>query len=277
MAVRDVALIDENHYRSFKKRGGDENLGNYVADHIEPQSSSSTSGTSNHDVQQEDMDADNGVNDEEQHDAANDEEQHDAVNDEEEHDAVNDDEEHDAVNVEEQHDAFNDEEELDGDGLNISNIDEDDEDEEKEKFWEMHMQNVQLTKEVVDNNWKDENFKKAFVSYVKKYKTAVTSNPNTFVRQLYTFGNNKNMKNSRSIPIQTTAAARRAAQYKAKGQGRTPTIQGRRPKEVPQQSVPDPENDGLVYHTYPTSSQSKKRKVAHSLGKSIEENRQNAR
>ena len=82
MAVRDVALIDENHYRSFKKRGGDENLGNYVADHIEPQSSSSTSGTSNHDVQQEDMDADNEVNDEEQHDAVNDEEEHDAVNDE---------------------------------------------------------------------------------------------------------------------------------------------------------------------------------------------------
>ena len=58
MAVRDVALIDENHYRSFKKRGGDENLGNYVADHIEPQSSSSTSGTSHHDVLQEDIDAD---------------------------------------------------------------------------------------------------------------------------------------------------------------------------------------------------------------------------
>jgi len=140
----------------------------------------------------------------------------------------------------------------------------------------MHMQSVQLTKEVVDNNWQDENFKKAFISFVKKYKTAVTSNPNTFVRQLYTFGNNKRKKNSRSIPLQSTAAARRASQYKAKGQGRTPTIQGRRPKEVPQQSVPDPENDGLVYHTYPTS-QSKKRKVVHSLGKSIEDNRQNAR
>ena len=204
------------------------------------------------------MDADNGVNDEEQHDVDNDEEEHDAFDDEEQHDAINDEEEHD------------------GNGLDISNIDEDDEDEEKEKFWEMHMQNVQLTKEVVDNNWKDENFKKAFKSYVKKYKTAVTSNPNTFVRQLYTFGNNKKMKNSRTIPLQSTAVARRAAQYKAKGQGRTPTVQGRRPKEVPQQSVPDPENDGLVYHTYPTS-QSKKRKVVHSLGKSIEDNRQNAR
>ena len=69
------------------------------------------------------------------------------------------------------------------------------------------------------------------------------------------------MKNSKTIPRQSTASARRAPQYKAKGG--TATIQGRRPKEVPQQSVPDPENDGLVYHTYPTSSQSKKRKVAH--------------
>ena len=254
--------LEDNHYRSFKKRGADEDLGNYVREHTEPQqSSSSTSVTSHHDVQQEDMVADNEVINEEQHDAVNDEEEHDAANDEEEDYGNGDD-----------------------DGLDISNDHEDDaasdeeeQNEEKEKFWEMHMENVQFTKQMVDNNWKDENFKKAFISFVKKYKTAVTSNPNTFVRNLYTFGNNKNMKNSRTIPLQSTAVARRAAQYKAKGQGRTATIQGRRPKEVPQQSVPDPENDGLVYHTYPTSSQSKKRKVAHSLGKSIDENRQNAR
>ena len=253
--------LDDNHYRSFKKRGADENLGNYVAEHTEPhQSSSSTSGTSHHDVPQEDMDDDNEVNDEEQRDAANDEEEYDAVTNEEEDDG--DDDEHDITNDDEDHAASDD--------------DEQSEDNEKDKFWEMHMENVQLTKEMVDNNWRDENFKKAFISHVKKYRTAVTSNPNTFVRQLYTFGNNKNMKNSRTIPLQSTAVARRASQYKAKGQGRTATIQGRRPKEVPQQSVPDPENDGLVYHTYPTS-QSKKRKVVHSLGKSIEDNRQNAR
>ena len=34
---------------------------------------------------------------------------------------------------------------------------------------------------------------------------------------------------------------------------------------------------GVVYHTMPTSSSAKKRKLAHNLGKAVEENRQNAR
>ena len=89
--------LEDDHYRSFKKRGADENLGNYVAEHTEPQqSSSSTSVTSHHDVQQEDMDADNEVNDEEQCDAANDEEEHDDVTNEEEDDG--DDNGHDITN-----------------------------------------------------------------------------------------------------------------------------------------------------------------------------------
>ena len=65
------------------------------------------------------------------------------------------------------------------------------------------------------------------------------------------------------------------------GQGRTPAIMGRRNKDIPNKSemlVDDTDhNGGVVYHTMPTSSSAKKRKLSHNLGKAVEENRQNAR
>ena len=77
-----------------------------------------------------------------------------------------------------------------------------------------------------------------------------------------TFGYYENMKKSRTI--------------------RTTTIQGRRSKELSQQSKPDPDHYlfwCLVYHThtYPTSRQAKRKEVVFSLGKSVEDNRQNDR
>ena len=77
-----------------------------------------------------------------------------------------------------------------------------------------------------------------------------------------TFGYYENMKKSRTI--------------------RTTTIQGRRSKELSQQSKPDPDHYlfwCLVYHThtYPTSRQAKRKEVVHSLDKSTEDNKhQNA-
>ena len=47
---------------------------------------------------------------------------------------------------------------------------------------------------------------------------------------------------------------------------------------VSEMLVDDTEHEGgVVYHTLPTSSSAKKRKLAHNLGKAVEENRQNAR
>ena len=150
--------------------------------------------------------------------------------------------------------------------------------EDKEECWEMHLQNMELTKEMFNKNWEDHTFQTAFKSHVKRYRKAVTGNPNTFVSFLYTL-QDKKMKNSRNIPISKVSEARR--RWKAHGQGRTPAIMGRRNKDIPNKSemlVDDTDHEGgVVYHTMPTSSSAKKRKLAHNLGKAVEENRQNAR
>ena len=150
--------------------------------------------------------------------------------------------------------------------------------EDKQKCWEMHLQNMELTKEMFNKNWEDHTFQTAFKSHVKRYRKAVTGNPNTFVSFLYTL-QDKKMKNSRNIPISKVSEARR--RWKAHGQGRTPAIMGRRNKDIPNKSemlVDDTDHEGgVVYHTMPTSSSAKKRKLAHNLGKAVEENRQNAR
>ena len=101
------------------------------------------------------------------------------------------------------------------------------EEEEKEKYWQMHMKNMtELTKQMLDENWADESFRKAFIMFTKRYKKAVSSNQNTFVSSLYTFGKDKKMKNSRHIPLQTTAIQRR--KQKEKGLGRRPAMPGRK-------------------------------------------------
>ena len=150
--------------------------------------------------------------------------------------------------------------------------------EDKQKCWDMHLQNMELTKEMFNKNWEDHTFQTAFKSHVKRYRKAVTGNPNTFVNFLYTL-QDKKMKNSRNIQISKVSEARR--RWKAPGQGRTPAIMGRRNKDIPNQSellVDDNDHDdGVVYHTIPTSSSAKKRRLAHNLGKAVEENRQNAR
>ena len=116
--------------------------------------------------------------------------------------------------------------------IDLSNqVDEDNvlnaaEEEEKEKYWQMHVKNMELTKQMLDENWHDESFRKAFITFTKRYKKAVTSNQNTFVSSLYTFGKDKKMKNSRHIPIQTTAIQRR--KNKEKGLGRRPAMPGRK-------------------------------------------------
>ena len=116
--------------------------------------------------------------------------------------------------------------------IDLSNqVDEDNvlnaaEEEEKEKYWQMHVKNMELTKQMLDENWHDESFRKAFITFTKRYKKAVTSNQNTFVSSLYTFGKDKKMKNSRHIPIQTTAIQRR--KDKEKGLGRRPAMPGRK-------------------------------------------------
>ena len=79
---------------------------------------------------------------------------------------------------------------------------------------------------MLDENWHDESFRKAFITFTKRYKKAVTSNQNTFVTSLYTFGKDKKMKNSRQIPIQTTVIQRR--KQKEKGLGRRPAMPGRK-------------------------------------------------
>ena len=54
----------------------------------------------------------------------------------------------------------------------------------------------------------------------------------------------------------------------------TPVIMGRRNKDIPNKSemlVDDTDHEGgVVYHTMPTSSSAKKRKLAHNLGKAVE-------
>ena len=58
--------------------------------------------------------------------------------------------------------------------------------EDKQKCWEMHLQNMELTKEMFNKNWEDHTFQTAFKSHVKRYRKAVTGNSNTFVSYLYT-------------------------------------------------------------------------------------------
>ena len=127
---------------------------------------------------------------------------------------------------------------------------------------------MELTKEMFNKNWEDHTFQTAFKSHVKRYRKAVTGNPNTFVSYLYTL-QDKKMKNSCNIPISKVSEVRR--KWKAHGQGRTPAIMGRRNKDIPNQSelsVDDTDHEGgVVCHTIPTSSIAKKRKLAHNLGK----------
>ena len=120
-------------------------------------------------------------------------------------------------------------------------VDNDKEEEEKEKYWQKFMNSVELTKKMVDENWSDHSFKKAFITFTNRYTKAVNSNQSTFVSSLHTFGKDKKMKNSRTITIQSTAIARR--RNKEKGQGRRPTLQGRGHKKPEDDFIDDDDED----------------------------------
>ena len=109
------------------------------------------------------------------------------------------------------------------------------------------MNSVELTKKMVDENWADHSFKKAFITFTNRYTKAVNSNQSTFVSSLHTFGKDKKMKNSSVITVQSTAIARRKT--KEKGQGRRPTLQGRRHKkpEDDDDDEEDKEEENIEY------------------------------
>ena len=120
-------------------------------------------------------------------------------------------------------------------------VDNDKEEEEKEKYWQKFMNSVELTKKMVDENWADHSFKKAFITFTNRYTKAVNSNQSTFVSNLHTFGKDKKMKNSSVITVQSTAIARRRT--KEKGQGRRATLQGRRHKKPEDDFIDDDDDD----------------------------------
>ena len=103
------------------------------------------------------------------------------------------------------------------------------------------MNSVELTKKMVDENWADHSFKKAFITFTNRYTKAVNSNQSTFVSNLHTFGKDKKMKNSSVITVQSTAIARR--RNKEKGQGRRATLQGRRHKKPEDDFIDDDDDD----------------------------------
>ena len=143
-----------------------------------------------------------------------------------------------------------------------------------EDHWLEFSDMVYVAKEKLSSNWNN-NLKKAFASFKKKFRKAFNANENTLIRKLYDFGVEKRRKTSYLIPVNSTSLARR--KYPHRGRGRA-TL-GRRPKTAAKRSqmFVDQDNDeGIVYHSIPR----KKARYAnkeHNLGKAVRENRNNAK
>ena len=89
---------------------------------------------------------------------------------------------------------------------------EDKEAEFKAKFRE----DVEVFLETAEENWNKESFKKAVLSFGKKFAKLNRANENTKVRAYYDFGDSRS-KNSNKIKVGTQHRSRRANKHRGSG------------------------------------------------------------
>ena len=145
---------------------------------------------------------------------------------------------------------------------------EDKEAEFKAKFRE----DVEVFLETAEENWNKESFKKAVLSFGKKFAKLNRANENTKVRAYYDFGDSRS-KNSNEIKVGTQHRSRRANKHRGSGVSQY----GRPPLKRRSQMLLTEDEDDTVFVSAPSAAKPAKKARKHSLKQAKEDNRPSAK
>ena len=137
----------------------------------------------------------------------------------------------------------------------------------KAKFRE----DVEVFLETAEENWNKESFKKAVLSFGKKFAKLNRANENTKVRAYYDFGDSRS-KNSNEMKVGTQHRSRRANKHGGSGVSQY----GRPPSKRRHQMLLTEDEDDAVFVSAP-SAKPVKRPRKHSLKQAKEDNRPSAK
>ena len=137
----------------------------------------------------------------------------------------------------------------------------------KAKFRE----DVEVFLETAEENWNKESFKKAVLSFGKKFAKLNRANENTKVRAYYDFGDSRS-KNSNEMKVGTQHRSRRANKHGGSGVSQY----GRPPLKRRHQMLLTEDEDDAVFVSAP-SAKPVKRPRKHSLKQAKEDNRPSAK
>ena len=138
----------------------------------------------------------------------------------------------------------------------------------KAKFRE----DVEVFLETAEENCNKESFKKAVLSFRKKFAKLNRANENTKVRAYYDFGESRS-KNSNEIKVGTQHRSRRANKHRGSGVSQY----GRPPLKRRSQMLLTEDEDDAVFVSAPSAAKPAKRARKHSLKQAKEENRPSAK
>lgn len=153
------------------------------------------------------------------------------------------------------------------------------------EYWNTYMNGVGNLKQLAEQNWENDNFRKAFTKFAPKFEKTTAANVNTVTRHLHNFGSDPRSNTSISgikrktgfhIPVQPSALSRR----KRYSVGRSTASAGRRAKPLPKTVlfIDDSHYDsGSSYHAGPPAKKKRLNRNEHNLNKAITENRPNAK
>ena len=158
-----------------------------------------------------------------------------------------------------------------------SDSDEDIEDKEAEanklyEFKAKFREDVEVFLNTAEENWNKESFKKAVLSFGKKFAKLNRANDNTKVRAYYDFGDSRS-KNSNEIKVGTQHRSRRAN----KNRGLGVSQYGRSPLKRRNQMLLTEDEDDAVFVSAPSAAKPAKKARKHSLKQAKEDNRPSAK
>ena len=139
-----------------------------------------------------------------------------------------------------------------------SDSDEDIEDKEAEanklyEFKAKFREDVEVFLNTAEENWNKESFKKAVLSFGKKFAKLNRANDNTKVRAYYDFGDSRS-KNSNKIKVGTQHRSRRANKHRGSGVSQY----GRPPLKRRSQMLLTEDEDDSVFVSPPSAKPAKK-------------------
>ena len=138
----------------------------------------------------------------------------------------------------------------------------------KAKFRE----DVEVFLKTAEENWNKESFKKAVLSFGKKFAKLNRANENTKVRAYYDFGDSRS-KNSNEIKVGTQHRSRRANKHRGSGVSQY----GRPPLKRRNQMLLTEDEDDAVFVSAPSAAKPAKKARKHSLKQAKEDNRPSAK